>query len=164
LDRDYRQILYNLGSDVMRLAGPRADLLNRYGVEVVVMNMFEYVTGAEYPLPLALATAPAESGWRLVYDDPRAVVFWRNPPTGTPVFNDPYARVVTHADTECSEHIQHDPSTPACALALAKNWAAGGGVEQALRMLRLYFMSSSSPEADAVDLWHRLGGGPLPRR
>ena len=162
LNRDYRQILYNLNSDVMHLTGPRADLLNRYGIQAVVMNGFEYASGAEYPLALALALPPA-SDWKLVYDDPQALIFWKNPPAGTESFPDKYARVVAHMDAECATHIEHDPGAPACALTLAQNWAEGGGVPQALQMLRLYLLHAPERDREAEDLWRRLGGGALPR-
>ena len=113
-NRDYRQILYNFGSAVDQVSGPRADLLNRYGIQVVVMNTLEYISGAVYPLAIALAN-PGNEDWQLVYDDPQALVFLRGPPANTPVIRDKFARVLVHLDTECAAYIEHSPDTPNCA-------------------------------------------------
>jgi hypothetical protein len=43
------------------------------------MNTMDYVSGALYPLALALAN-PVSTEWELVYDDSQAVVFLRRPP------------------------------------------------------------------------------------
>ena len=81
--RDYNRILFNAGSYADQVAGPREELLNRYGVQVVVMNTMDYVSGALYPLAIALAN-PISTEWELVYDDSQAVVFLRRPPPGNP--------------------------------------------------------------------------------
>ena len=53
------------------LPGTRG-LLDRYGIQVVVMNAFEANSGSTYVLPLALAD-PAEKEWKMVFADAGAV-------------------------------------------------------------------------------------------
>ena len=81
--RQYNQILFNAGSSADQVTGPREELLDRYGIQVVVMNTMDYVSGAMYPLTLALAN-PIGAEWELVYDDSQSVIFLRRPPPGNP--------------------------------------------------------------------------------
>jgi hypothetical protein len=145
--RDYMQILYNRGSDVGHVAGPRAELLRRYGIRSVVMNTFEYVTGAIYPLALALADNP---DWRLVYTDSHSVVFVkadRPDPASVPM---QLQRVMDHMDIECSDYIEHDPRFPGCARRMAQYWLEGRNYQRAYRMLSIYLSHDSDPEAERV--------------
>src|SRR5262249_36572621 len=65
---DYARILYNHESN----GGPGAQqLLDRYSVEAIVMNSFEYVNGITYLLAPALAD-PGQTEWKLVYTEPAA--------------------------------------------------------------------------------------------
>ena len=74
--QDYRMIMGTPSGD------PRRDqTLARYGVGAMVVNGFEYNSGTLYPLVLAMAE-PADSGWKLVYDDPQSLVFTRQAPAG----------------------------------------------------------------------------------
>lgn len=157
-NRDYREILYNLGSDAGQITGPRAELLRRYGIQVVVTNMFEYVTGAVYPLALALA---AQTGpeWQLVYEDSHSLVFLRDARPGIPVFADKLKRVLEHMDTECSDYIEHDPQLPLCARTLADYWMRGNNRERAYRMLSLYLSHASGRDAAAETALRRLLNG-----
>jgi hypothetical protein len=140
--RDYKQILFNTGSVADRITGPREELLNRYGIQVVVMNTIDYVSGALYPLATALAN-PASTEWDLVYDDAQAVIFLRRPPPAIPILNNKLGRVLRHLDTECEAYIESSPETPLCARTLASYWAANQVTDRARRMLQLY--QSHSP-------------------
>ncbi len=142
VNRDYRQILDNPDSDADRIAGPRADLLDRYGIQVVVMNAIDYVSGALYPLALALAN-PESSQWQLVYDDPQEVIFVRG--HAQP---DKLRRVLLHLDTECAAYIEHSPDTPLCARTLADYWLRNGVKDRAVRMLRLYLAHRKDEKAE----------------
>src|SRR4029077_4146611 len=108
--RDYNQILINAGSFADQVSGPREELLNRYGVQVVVMNTMDYVSGALYPLAIALAN-PISTEWELVYDDSQAVIFLRRPPPGIPVLSNKFGRVLRHLDRECTAYIENSPDT-----------------------------------------------------
>ena len=115
--RDYNQILFNAGSYADQVAGPREELLDRYGVQAVVMNAMDYVSGTLYPLALALAN-PIGTEWQLVYDDSQAVVFLRHPPPGIPVLSNKLGRLLRHLDRECAAYIENSPDTPMCARTL----------------------------------------------
>jgi len=114
LFQDYGRILYN----VEEAGGKNAQqLLHRYGVQTIVMNTFEYSQGLVYRLAPALAD-PQQTEWKLVYDDPTAVVLMRHPPTGvTPLDS---LRILTHMEAECDLHLQHEPRQPLCARALSQ--------------------------------------------
>jgi hypothetical protein len=144
VNRDYRQILDNRDSDADRIAGPRADLLNRYGVQLVVMNAIDYVSGALYPLALALAN-PETSDWQLVYDDPQDLIFARGPAQP-----DKLRRVLLHLDGECSAYIEHSPDTPLCARTLADYWLRNGVADRGRRMLRLYLAHARDEKAEQM--------------
>src|SRR5262249_25128828 len=85
---DYGRILYN--SD--------GSLLDRYGIEVIVMNTFEYTSGAVYTLAPVLAEAEDQK-WKLVYADATAVAFMRQPTAAMRVL-DP-AQVFESMQSEC---------------------------------------------------------------
>jgi hypothetical protein len=142
VNRDYRQILDNRGTDADRVTGPRADLLNRYGVQVVVMNTLDYVSGALYPLALALAN-PESSDWQLAYDDSQDLIFVRGPAQP-----DKLRRVLLHLDAECSAYIEHSPDTPLCARTLADYWLRNGVKDRARHMLRLYIAHARDEKAE----------------
>jgi hypothetical protein len=161
VNRDYRQILYNMDSAVDQMTGPRAELLDRYGVQVVAMNTLEYVSGAVYPLALSLGR-PENADWQLVFDDAQALVFLRRPPAGTPVYPDKLQRVLQHMDTECAAYIEHSPGTPMCARTLADYWLRNGLKDRGREMLRLYLAHAPERDEEAERVWRQIGGGPLP--
>ncbi len=136
-NKDYQQMLYNLGATVDQVTGPRAELLDRYGIQAVVMNTFEYNTGGIYALAMALAKAPS-SDWQLAYDDAQTLIFLRHPPAGTPVFADKVQRVLDHLDTECTVNIQHSPLAYLCARTMGDYWMRAGDMRRARGMLQLY--------------------------
>jgi hypothetical protein len=144
-NKDYQQILYNLGSAVDQISGPRAQLLDRYGIQAVAMNTFEYNSGAVYPLALALA----KSDWQLVYDDAQTLVFLRHPLAATPAFEDKVQHVLTHMDNECIANIEHAPDASLCARTLADFWMRSGDKARALRMLQLYLAHAMDRDPDA---------------
>ena len=163
LNRDYQQILNNLPGPIDKLTGPRAELLDRYGIQVVVMNTIEFVSGGIYPLAVALGN-PESSEWQLVYDDPQALVFLRNPPPGTPVLSNKIGRVLVHMDAECESYIEHSPDTPNCGRSLFDFWMRSQQPGRARRMLQLYLMHAPERDPQAEQWWRQLDGGPLPRR
>jgi hypothetical protein len=156
LYKDYRQILNNDQSSADALTGPRADLLNRYGVQVVIMNSLDYVSGAMYPLALALAN-PASTEWQLVYDDSQDLIFVRGSQS-VPAFPDKLRRVLNHFDTECSAYISNSPSTPLCARTLADYWLRNGVKDRARQMLQLYLSHASKKDPQAEQALEQLGG------
>jgi len=155
--KDYWQILSNSGSAEDLVVGPRADLLDRYGIQTVVMNTFQYNTGIAYSLAAALAN-PASSDWQLVYDDAQSLVFRRHPPLGTPVFADRARHVLEHMETECSSNIEHSQLAYNCALTLANFWLNAGNAARARRMLQLYLNHTLYRDSQAEAVLRQLGG------
>jgi hypothetical protein len=159
--RDYNQILFNAGSIADQVSGPREELLNRYGVQVVVMNTMDYVSGVLYPLAVALAN-PISTEWQLVYDDPQAVIFLRRPPPGTPVLSNKLGRVLRHMDRECAAYIENSPDTPLCARTLARYWLHNDVKDAARRMLLLYLPHAPRRDEQAERMLQELEAGPPP--
>ena len=151
--RDYMQILYNQGSDVGHVAGPRAELLRRYGIQSVVTNTFEYITGAIYPLALALADSP---DWQLVFTDSHSVLFVKTDRPDSASIPAKLQRVLDHMDIECSGYIEHDPRFPACARTMAQYWLQGRNRQRAYRMLSLYLSHVRQRDAEAERVFQQL--------
>jgi hypothetical protein len=158
---DYNRILYNAGSYSDQVVGAREELLNRYGVQVVVMNTMDYVSGALYPLALALAN-PVTTEWELVYDDAQAVVFLRRPPPGSPVLSNKLGRVLRHMDTECKAYIESSPDYPLCARTLANYWLHNQAWDAARNMLRLYLSHAQHRDQQAERALQELDAGSKP--
>jgi hypothetical protein len=115
---------------------PRRDqLLDRYGVRAIVLNGFEYNSGTLYLLALAL-TQPSESAWKLVYDDPAALVFVRDLPPGAAALDK--SRILDHLESECFLHVQRDPEFSLCARTLGDVFIQNNDPVRARRAFRLY--------------------------
>ncbi len=128
--QDYRLVMGTPSGD------PRRDLtLNRYGVGAIVLNAFEYNSGIVYPLAMALAQ-PGASDWKLVYEDPAAMVFLRNVPSGLPVLDK--TRILDHLEAECQLHIARDPEFSLCARTLGNLFLQLGDRARARRNFALY--------------------------
>jgi len=160
--RDYQQILNNPGSASDAIAGPREQLLNRYGVQAVVMNTMDYVSGAMYPLALALAN-PRGVEWQMVYDDAQAVVFLRRPPLSAPVLSNKLGRLLRHMGNECQSYIENSPDYPLCARTLARYWLQYRVKDEAGRFLRLYLAHAPSRDSEAEQMLRDLDASPGPR-
>jgi hypothetical protein len=127
LFHDYQRILYALPADAEKSG---LDLLDAYGIQTVVVNGFEYGSGAIYLLPVALSTQ-RQAEWKLVYQDAQAMVFLRHPPPGvTPLDS---AGVLTGLEAECSEHMARIPGEPLCAHYLGVLFTRGGQPERGRR-------------------------------
>ncbi len=159
--RDYQQILFNAGSYADQVAGPREELLNRYGAQTVVMNTMDSVSGVLYPLALALGN-PVSNEWQLVYDDAKSVVFVRHPSPGMPVLSNKLGRVLRHLDQECKAYIENSPEMPLCARTLAKYWMSNDVKDDARQMLRLYLSHAPDRDPQAEQMLKDLESGASP--
>jgi hypothetical protein len=119
---------------VKYLPGTR-ELLDRYGIQVVVMNAFEANSGSVYVLPLALAD-PAEKEWKMVLADAGATVFMRRPPAGVPPLASP--QIFASMEAQCQATLDHDPARPRCARSLANLFRNARDVARARRWMGLY--------------------------
>ena len=147
---DYARILYNHDA-----TGGKSgeELLRRYGVEAIVMNGFEYVTGNLYLLAPALAD-PRRSEWRLVYSDAQAIVLMRHPPAGVEPLGS--LEVLDHLEAECGLHIEHEPQYPRCARSLGQVFLKLGDAARARRWIGEYVRLKTEPDAEAEQAYARL--------
>jgi MFS family permease len=98
-------------------------LLNDYGIEVIVMEGFEYFMGSIYYLPAALSD-PSQKEWKLVYQDDAAMVFMRHPPPDVLPLNS--LEALTSMEDQCSNHISGFPIETGCARELGKLFSTIG--------------------------------------
>jgi hypothetical protein len=138
LFQDYGKILYNVEENGVNEAQL---LLDRYGVQTIVMNTFEYSQGLVYRLAPALAD-PQQTEWKLVYDDPTAIVLMRHPPAGVAALDS--LRVLTHMEAECDLHLRHDPRQALCARALSQVFTQVGDQARARQWYETYRQYASS--------------------
>ena len=145
LFQDYARILYNHDNNDGQPGGE--ELLDRYGIQTIVMNTFEPSTGTVYVLAPALAD-PAQTKWKLVYNDAQSLVFVRTPPPGVAALNS--LDVLTHMENECSLHLEREPQYPLCARSLGQVFAKVGDAKRARRWLGIYLERDhpSDPEAE----------------
>jgi hypothetical protein len=148
--QNYARILYNHDESGGKSA---AQLLDQYGVQVILMNGFEYSTGTLYKLAPALAD-PQDSAWKLVYSDPQAVIFMRHPPDGVEVLDK--LRVFDHLEAECDLHIRQEPQYPRCARSLAQAFTRIGDWTRARRWLGTYLAQPHPPDPEAVRAYQQL--------
>ena len=98
-------------------------LLADYGIEVIVMNGFEFYSGRIYYLPAALSD-PSQKEWKLVYQDDTAMVFMRHPPPDVRPLNSLDA--LTSMESQCAKHIRMFPQENGCAAELSRLFSTIG--------------------------------------
>jgi hypothetical protein len=126
---DYQRIIYDVKAasepvdtpyQALRprvVSGKSAEeLLDQYGIEMIVMDGFEYMTGSPYLLAAALAD-PRQTTWKLVYRDSQAMIFMRHPPANIQPL--PSKEALDAMEAQCQEHLRHEPDTPNCAAGLS---------------------------------------------
>ena len=125
--QDYMKIAYN-----DRDAQP---LLDKYGVQVLLLEGFEYWTGRVYMLGAALSD-PSQTKWKLVYQDNTAMIFMRQPPPGVQPL-DP-SEVFTSLDAQCSDHLLHEPGKPGCVVGLGNLYIRLGKTDRVAKWRAAY--------------------------
>jgi hypothetical protein len=145
---DYRKILGTPAGDPLR-----KEALARHGVNALVVNSFEYNGGALYALAPAMAQ-PAESEWKLVYEDPQSLVFLRDPAPGVPVLDK--SRIVDHLEAECRLHVERDPAFSLCARTLGDLFLRSGDRQRARRSLALYLEHPYADDPEARPVYQQL--------
>ena len=157
---DYRNILYDQASSPEQSRRARARLLDRYGIQIVVANAFEFVSGAVYPITLALGHT-SDTDWQLVYQDAQALVYARDVPENHALI-DQHAisktRVGDHLESACRTYIEHDPELPNCARTLGLIFSTAGERERAREALALYLGKIDYPDAEAQRIYRSLSG------
>jgi hypothetical protein len=86
-------------------------LLADYGIEVILVNGFEYFSGAVNYLPGALSD-PSQKEWKLVFQDSAATVFMRHPPPGVQSLNP--LEALTSMERQCAAHVRLVPYENGC--------------------------------------------------
>ena len=144
---DYGRILYNHENNDGRKSAD--ELLDQYGIDVIMMNTFEATSGTFYVLAPALAD-PNQHTWKLVYNDAAAMVFLRHPPPGMPALSP--LQALDHMEAECSAILEHEPESPRCARTLGQVFSKVGDLRRARRWLRTYLdlPHERDPEAEAA--------------
>jgi hypothetical protein len=158
--RDYQKILYPSGGSAEESRRHRDELLDQYGVEIVIMGGFEYVTGVIYPVVLGLAD-PKNQAWSLVYEDAQAVVFARNsePNRNLIAFNRlEKSRVLNHLEASCRGYIEHDPELPNCARSLGFLFLNAGDRQRARAAFSLYLENIRYRDAEAEQAFRQAAG------
>jgi hypothetical protein len=138
---DYRNILGAPPADRARYA-----LLEKYKIGAILVNAFEYNAGTLYPLVAALAQ-PGAGEWKLVYQDPQALLFLRDVPAGMPTLDT--NAVFDHLDAECRLHMAHDPDLSLCARTLGDFFMRARDPQRARRALELYLEHPYPGDTDA---------------
>jgi hypothetical protein len=149
--RDYQKILYPSAASQDESRREREKLLDQYGVELVVMNGFEYVTGVIYPLVLAMAN-PQNTAWQLVFADEAAVIFARDSEANRDLLAGrrlEKVRVLEHLEASCRIYVEHDPELPNCARTLGFLFLQGGDRQRARAALALYLENIPYQDAEA---------------
>jgi hypothetical protein len=126
---DYQRIIYDVKAADEPVDGPyqalrprvvsgksAEQLLDQYGIGMILMDGFEFTTGSPYILVAALAD-PRQTAWKLVYRDSQAVIFLRHPPADLLWLNP--LQALDAMEDQCREHLRHDPETPRCAAGMA---------------------------------------------
>jgi len=84
-------------------------LLKDYGVDIIIMDAFDPLSGAAFYLPAALAD-PSQKEWKLIYQDIHDVIYMRNPPADVPVL--PSLNALTAMERQCGFYVDH--GAPLC--------------------------------------------------
>ena len=142
---------------VARNAPDALQVLDQYGVQVLLLEGFEYGTGSVYKVSAMLAD-PSQTKWKLVYQDKTAMLFMREPPPGVQPL-DP-GQVFVSLEAQCADHLEHVPESPRCALGL------GGDLYPRLRMmdrsaywLQRYLALAKNPDPGAESLLQQIQSG-----
>jgi tetratricopeptide (TPR) repeat protein len=147
---DYKRILYSEASR----GDSQERLLQKYGIEVLVLEGFDYLSGQVYPLGVSLADAH-NSEWKLVYTDAQSVLFMRHPPAEIGPSQSADA-LLQSLESQCEQHIQHDPSRPRCAFGLGELYAHRGNTDKASQWIAYYLDRHAGPDKEAEQISQSL--------
>jgi tetratricopeptide (TPR) repeat protein len=148
---DYGRILMNTDS----AGGKGAEkLLQKYGIQMLVLEGFDYLSGQVYPLAVELADSH-QTEWKLVYADSKGVVFMRHPPPGVEPKTSP-AALLESLEAQCDQHLRHDPTRPRCARGLSELYASRGDVDKGQPWMAYYLEHRVDPDPEAEQIFQSL--------
>ena len=81
-------------------------MLNKYGIDVLVLDGFDRFTGKVRTLAAALSD-PAQTEWKLMQADEQSMLFMRHPPAGRAAAQQPGS--ADQHRKSCRVQIEHDP-------------------------------------------------------
>ena len=148
---DYRHILMNTGSEGRKST---EKLFEKYGIQMLVFEGFDYLLGQVYPLAVDLANSQP-AGWKLVYADSKGIIFMRHPPPGIAPLNAMEA-LLESLEKQCDQHMRHDPARPYCARGLSELYAFNGNTAQAEQWMAYYLQHRVGPDPDAERIYQSL--------
>jgi hypothetical protein len=125
---DYQLMAFNAAAQNGKKSGE--ELLRDYGIDVIVMDGFEFNTGKPYLLPAALSD-PSQKEWKLVYQDAQAVIYMKNPPPGVQPLNNFDA--LASFEQQCQQYVEHSGGQTACTGGLAHLFQTIGDTPRAQR-------------------------------
>lgn len=139
---DYRRLLYGRLRDT-------ETLLDKYSVQLVVLQGFDYLSGQVYPLAIDLSESDP-SQWKLVYADSAALIFSRgNVPDLQALDRN---AVLDSLEKQCSEHLRHEPFRPRCSFGLAELYAQRGDTNKASKWISDYLKRHNGPDPEAESI------------
>jgi hypothetical protein len=148
--QDFTKIAFNVaGSD------PR-QLLDKYGINTIVLDGFEYTSGEPFRLiPVLALSKPVE--WQLVYWDNSAVIFMRHLPQGVAPIDNIYA--MNSMEAQCQNYIAHDPYHPRCARGMSLLYRQISEFQRAASWMGFYLNHAVDPDPEANAIYGRLIAG-----
>lgn len=121
------------------------ELLKDYNIDLIVMDAFDYIGGAAFYLPAALAD-PAQKEWKLVFHDMHDVVYMRHPPPDVPVLSSFDA--LASMEEQCVLYAKH--GEPACAGGLVDIFTRVGDRDRARKWAAFFRGSNYKPAFTVV--------------
>lgn len=109
------------------------ELLKEYGIDIIVIDGFEPVSGTAYYLPAALAD-PSQKEWKLVFQDVHDLIYMRNPPPGLPVLQSLDA--LNAMEKQCALWVQNHQ--PLCSRGMVDIFGRIGDRERYNKWLAIY--------------------------
>lgn len=149
--KDYRSMVFNTaGSDPLQI-------LNKYGVETILLDGFEYTSGEPYRL-VAVLGLDKPVKWHLVYWDETATIFMLHPPPDLRPIQNEFA--LNSMEAQCENHISHDPDHPRCARGLGNLYMQLGDNGRARKWMAFYLNHAVEPDPEAKTIYaHLLASG-----
>jgi tetratricopeptide (TPR) repeat protein len=141
---DYRRLLISTDREGIERT------LRKYGIDMMVLDGFDYLGGQAYPLVVETARTGAPE-WKLVQADAQSAIFMRHPPAGVQPLNG-LAALLPSLEKQCEQHISHDPLRPRCARGLGELHAFEGNAARAEEWMAYYLarVKDRDPEAEKI--------------
>jgi hypothetical protein len=121
------------------------ELLKEYGIDIILMDSFDVVSGGAYYLPAALAD-PSQKEWKLVYQDIHDVIYMRNPPPDVPPL--PSLDALTAMEAQCVYYVQN--GQPLCSKGLTDIFGRIRDRDRYLKWRKVYEENRAAENAYTV--------------